>query len=92
MTALTILYICTAHIKLPVLHCLSWYSFLRGAAHPNELVERAAALGYAALAITDQCSLAGIVKAYVAAIGSIVQRPRNAALRGTAERKLPVLN
>ena len=49
------------------LHCLSCYSFLRAASHPHELVERAAALGYAALAITDECSLAGIVKAHVAA-------------------------
>ena len=49
------------------LHCLSCYSFLRGASHPHELVERAAALGYSALAITDECSLAGIVKAHVAA-------------------------
>ncbi|MDX1735104.1 MAG: error-prone DNA polymerase [Halioglobus sp.] len=49
------------------LHCLSCYSFLRGASHPSELVERAAALGYGALAITDECSLAGVVKAHVAA-------------------------
>ncbi|KAA1190005.1 DNA polymerase III subunit alpha [Pseudohalioglobus sediminis] len=49
------------------LHCLSCYSFLRSASHPHELVERAAQLGYAALAITDECSLAGIVKAHVAA-------------------------
>ncbi len=49
------------------LHCLSCYSFLRGASHPHELVERAARLGYAALAITDECSLAGVVKAHVAA-------------------------
>jgi error-prone DNA polymerase len=49
------------------LHCLSCYSFLRAASHPHELVERAAALGYTALAITDECSLAGIVKAHVAA-------------------------
>jgi error-prone DNA polymerase len=49
------------------LHCLSCYSFLRSASHPHELVERAAALGYSALAITDECSLAGIVKAHVAA-------------------------
>ena len=35
--------------------------------HPEELVTRAADLGYAALAITDECSLAGIVRAYVAA-------------------------
>ena len=49
------------------LHCLSCYSFLRSASHPHELVERAAALGYHALAITDECSLAGVVKAHVAA-------------------------
>ena len=49
------------------LHCLSCYSFLRGASHPHELVERAAALGYRALAITDECSLSGVVRAHVAA-------------------------
>ncbi len=49
------------------LHCLSCYSFLRGASHPHELVERAAELGYTALALTDECSLAGIVKAHMAA-------------------------
>ena len=49
------------------LRCLSCYSFLRGASHPHEMVERAAQLGYAALAITDECSLAGVVKAHVAA-------------------------
>jgi error-prone DNA polymerase len=49
------------------LHCLSNFSFLRGASHPQELVERAAALGYAALALTDECSLAGAVRAHLAA-------------------------
>ena len=49
------------------LHCLSGFSFLRGASQPEELVARAAALGYAALALTDECSLAGIVRAHVAA-------------------------
>jgi error-prone DNA polymerase len=49
------------------LHCLSNFSFLRGASHPEELVARAAALGYAALALTDECSLAGVVRAHVAA-------------------------
>jgi error-prone DNA polymerase len=49
------------------LHCLSNFTFLRGASHPEELVERAAALGYSALALTDECSLAGIVRAHVAA-------------------------
>ena len=49
------------------LHCLSNFSFLRGASHPEELVERAAALGYRALALTDECSLAGAVRAHLAA-------------------------
>jgi error-prone DNA polymerase len=49
------------------LHCLTNFSFLRGASHPEELVERAHALGYAALAVTDECSLAGAVRAHVAA-------------------------
>src|SRR5690554_689433 len=49
------------------LHCLTNFSFLRGASHPSELVEQAAQLGYQALAITDECSVAGIVRAYVAA-------------------------
>ena len=49
------------------LHCVSNYSFLRGASHPEELVQQAAKLGYAAIAITDECSLAGIVKAHTEA-------------------------
>ena len=49
------------------LHCLSNFTFLRGASHAEELVARAAKLGYAALAITDECSLAGIVRAHEAA-------------------------
>src|SRR5205814_983773 len=49
------------------LHCLSNFSFLRGASHPEELVERAQTLGYAALALTDECSFSGIVRAHVAA-------------------------
>ena len=49
------------------LHCLSNFTFLRGASHPEELVARAHALGYAALAITDECSLAGVVRAHGAA-------------------------
>ncbi len=49
------------------LHCLSAFSFLRGASQPEELVERAKALGYSALAVTDECSLAGVVRAHLAA-------------------------
>jgi error-prone DNA polymerase len=49
------------------LHCLSNFSFLRGASHPDELVEQAAKQGYQALALTDECSLAGVVRAHQAA-------------------------
>lgn len=48
------------------LHCKSHYSFLCGASSPEELVYQANALGYSALAITDECSYAGLVKAYQA--------------------------
>jgi error-prone DNA polymerase len=46
------------------LHCLSNFSFLRGASRPEELVRRAAGLGYRALALTDECSVAGVVRAH----------------------------
>ncbi|MCP5092318.1 MAG: error-prone DNA polymerase [Gammaproteobacteria bacterium] len=49
------------------LHALSNFTFLRGASHPEELVETAAKLGYEALAITDECSVSGIVRAHSAA-------------------------
>ena len=49
------------------LHALSNFSFQRGASHVEELVERAHDLGYTALAITDECSVAGLVRAHVAA-------------------------
>jgi len=48
------------------LHALSNFSFLRGASHPAELIARAHALGYSALALTDECSLAGVVRAHEA--------------------------
>ncbi|WP_434458722.1 error-prone DNA polymerase [Stutzerimonas urumqiensis] len=48
------------------LHCLSNFSFQRGASSAEELFERAARLGYHALAITDECTLAGIVRAWQA--------------------------
>ena len=46
------------------LFCQSNFSFLTGASHPEELIRRADFLGYHALAITDECSVAGIVRAY----------------------------
>jgi error-prone DNA polymerase len=51
------------------LHCLSNFTFLRGASHPHELVAQADALGYRALALTDECSVAGVVRAHMAARG-----------------------
>ncbi|MCS7046275.1 MAG: error-prone DNA polymerase, partial [Gemmataceae bacterium] len=57
----------TKTIRYAELHCRTNFSFLEGASHPDELVARAAELGYAALAITDRHSLAGIVRAHVAA-------------------------
>ena len=49
------------------LHCISNFTFLRGTSHPEELAVQAAKLGYAALAVTDECSVAGVVRAHVAA-------------------------
>ena len=49
------------------LHALSNFSFLRGASHPEELVARAIQLDYTALAITDECTVSGVVRAHVAA-------------------------
>jgi error-prone DNA polymerase len=49
------------------LQVASNFSFLRGASHPEELVERAAALGYRAIGIADRNSLAGVVRAHAAA-------------------------
>ena len=51
------------------LHCITNFTFLRGASHPQELVEQAGTLGYTALAITDECSVAGVVRAHMAAKG-----------------------
>ena len=60
----------SAYAALPAyaeLHCLSNFTFLRGASRPEELVQHAHALGYKAIAITDECSVAGVVRAHVAA-------------------------
>src|SRR5690606_34421051 len=60
----------TAEAGLPAyaeLHCLSDFSYLRGAARAEELFTRAAQCGYEALALTDECSLSGIVPAHEAA-------------------------
>jgi len=49
------------------LHAVSNFSFLRGASHPEELITCANDLGYTALALTDECSVAGVVRAHVTA-------------------------
>lgn len=55
------------------LQCVTNYSFLVGAAHPHEYIERALALHYQALAITDECSMAGVVRAYLAQRSTALQ-------------------
>jgi error-prone DNA polymerase len=49
------------------LYSHSNFSFLRGASHPEELVRHAFELGYRALALTDRCSLSGVVRGHVEA-------------------------
>ncbi|WP_046060677.1 error-prone DNA polymerase [Paracidovorax citrulli] len=49
------------------LRCVSNFTFLRGASDPEELVMRAKELGYRGLALADECSMAGVVRAHVAA-------------------------
>jgi error-prone DNA polymerase len=65
-----ILFFHTVYAMVPAyaeLLCASNFSFLHGASHPEELVARARELRYAALAITDECSLAGVVRAHLGA-------------------------
>ena len=57
----------SSNVLYSELHCLSNYSFLRGASHPEEYVKQAKRLGYQTIAITDECSFSGIVKAWVEA-------------------------
>ena len=55
------------HMEFAELHAVSNFTFLHGASHPEELVDRACELGYRAIAITDECSVAGAVRAHLAA-------------------------
>ncbi|MCM2308709.1 MAG: error-prone DNA polymerase [Sulfuritalea sp.] len=73
------------------LHCLSNFSFLRGASHAEELVARAVWLGYAALAITDECSFAGSVRAHLAARDSGLQLIHGTELNLACGMKLVLL-
>src|SRR5277367_4517165 len=56
-----------APVRYVELHCKTNFSFLEGASHPDELVAQAASLGYAGMAVTDRNSLAGAVRAHIAA-------------------------
>jgi error-prone DNA polymerase len=57
----------TVAVAYAELYCRSNFSFLRGASHPEELVRQASDLGYCALAVTDRCSLSGVVRAHAEA-------------------------
>ncbi|MFP6776942.1 MAG: error-prone DNA polymerase [Alphaproteobacteria bacterium] len=67
------------------LQVTSNYSFLRGASHPSELVDQAAELGHTAIALTDRNTLAGVVRAHVAARETNVRLIPGARLDLTAE-------
>src|ERR1700726_82628 len=71
--------------------CASNFSFQRGASHPHELVGRAKWLGYAALAITDECSLAGIVRAHDAAKDAGLKLIIGSQFRLAAEQRVVLL-
>ncbi|MBP9062791.1 MAG: PHP domain-containing protein, partial [Aquabacterium sp.] len=74
----------TAHLPDYVeLNAVSNYSFLRGGSHPEELIERALALGYRGLALTDEASLAGVVRAHLA-----LRKAREAGVPGAATFQL----
>jgi error-prone DNA polymerase len=73
------------------LHSLTNFTFLRGASHPHELVGQAVELGYEALAITDECSVAGVVRAHVAAKGRQLKLIIGSELRLTCGLKLVAL-
>ena len=70
------------------LQITSNFSFLRGGSHPEELVLRAAELGLSAIALTDRNTLAGVVRAHLAAkeVGSASWSARVSILcRGTEQ-------
>ena len=81
----------TSDIRYAELHTLSNFTFLRGASHPEELVETAAMLGYEAIAITDECSMSGIVRAHMAAKTRGLKLLIGSELRLRSGRKLVAL-
>ncbi len=58
------MYVSATSSRYAELVCTSNFTFLNGASHPQELIARAAELGYSAIALTDECSLAGIVRGF----------------------------
>ncbi|MGH8208970.1 MAG: PHP domain-containing protein, partial [Steroidobacteraceae bacterium] len=76
-------------LRYAELHCISNFTFLRGASHPQELVEQAWSLGYEALAITDECSVAGVVRAHMAV--KKIAASRKAACGGQKIKVLQLL-
>jgi len=81
----------TPEVPYAELHCLTNFTFLRGASHPHELVGQAVELGYEALAITDECSVAGVVRAHVAAKGQQLKLIIGSELRLACGLKLVAL-
>jgi len=81
------------NIKLPAyaeLHCLSNFTFLRGASHPAELMAQARHRGYTALALTDECSVAGVVQAWQA-LRDMQAEDAVGAARAVAGGRAPVV-
>ncbi len=72
------------------LQCVSNFTFLRGASHPEELAARAAQLGYSALALTDECSVAGVVRAHTEAKKHRLQLIIGSRFRLVQEYESPV--
>ncbi|HEX7062606.1 MAG TPA: error-prone DNA polymerase [Woeseiaceae bacterium] len=78
-------------VEYAELHALSNFTFLRGASHPEELVLMANELGYRALALTDECSVSGIVRAHAAAKGTGLELVIGSEIRVVDGPKLVVL-
>jgi len=72
------------NVRYAELHCCTNFSFLEGASHPDELVSQALELDYAALAITDRASLAGVVRAHEAAWDKKEEKYKLKLIIGTA--------
>jgi error-prone DNA polymerase len=64
---------CVKNMSYTELQITTNFSFLRGGSHPEEIVEQAIALGYKEIAITDRNTLAGIVRAHIAARGKDIR-------------------